>query len=111
VIDKQNPNPAYGGAIALIDDHMNVALLGMFREACEENDGSLSTNAFSSGKRIRQSVILLEDGLPGNDLINKLKPLISSSESPWKEFSSVAANEMSIREENICCRMDKRRAE
>lgn len=111
VIDKPNPNPAYGGAIALIDDHMNVALLGMFREACEENEGNLSTNAFSSGKRIRQSVMLLEDGLPGNDLINKLKPLISSSESPWKEFSSVAANEMSIREENICCRLDKRNAE
>ena len=101
VIDKANPEPAYGGAIAFIDGNMNVALLGMFREACEENNRSSSTIAIDPEKKCRQKVMLLEEGLPNNDLTNRLKLLIKSSESPWREFSSVAADEMTIREKNI----------
>ena len=107
VIDKVNPNPIYGGAIALIDGNMNVALLGMFREACEEDDGSSPTNAIDGEKRCREKVMLLEGGLPNNDLTNRLKLLIKSSESPWREFSSVAADEVTIREENIHKRLEK----
>jgi len=98
VIDKVNPNPIYGGAIALIDGNLNVALIEMFRCACKEFERRGSSNDSDFEKRWGQEVVIYEEGSMNNDLTERLKSLIKPSESPWKEFSAVAADEMSIRE-------------
>lgn len=105
VIDKVNPNPIYGGAIALIDSNLNVALIEMFREACKEDERRSSPIESDPEKRCRQKVILSAEGSMKNDLTERLKSLIKPSESPWREFSAVAADEMTIREKNISKRL------
>lgn len=105
VIDKVKPNPIYGGAIALVDGNLNVALLEMFREACKEDERRSSSIESDPEKRCRQKVMLSTEGSMNNDLTERLKALVKSSESPWREFSAVAAEEMTIREKNISKRL------
>ncbi len=105
VIDKPNPNPIYGGAIALIDGSLNVALIEMFREACKEDEERSYPIESDPEKRCRQRVVLSAEGSLKNDLTERLKSLIKPSESPWIEFSAVAADEMTIREKNIIKRL------
>jgi hypothetical protein len=49
--------------------------------------------------------LLSVEGSPDNDLTERLKSIIKPSESPWREFSLVAADEMTIREKNLSKRL------
>lgn len=95
VVETVKPEPIHGGAVVLVDEHLNATSLRMYNE-------SDILEGYTVG---------VEEAIhPGEDFSvfhKRILGLVNPSEAPWKGFSSSAARAISVRAQNLRARINE----
>lgn len=86
VVDSLQPTPVMGGAAVLVDENLDVASVRLYNEAPDPRDYSVKVQAAAP---------------ESNPFCQRIASLVDPSRGVWKEFSSKAAEAVSIRRENL----------
>jgi len=89
VVESMDPQPLHGGAVLLVDRDLNGVSLRLYNE---------NVNAANYAIRVEES---LHTGESGNPLYKRISALVDPTTSPWKGFSSVVAEDVNIRRQNL----------
>ncbi len=89
VIENMDPKSIHGGAVLLVDEEMNCASLRLYNE---------HVNSIDYTVRVEESQHVNEKNNPFYKQISKL---VDPAAEPWKKFSSVVANDIIVRRENL----------
>ncbi|MCP4986762.1 MAG: hypothetical protein GY928_12130 [Colwellia sp.] len=93
IVESTKPEPKHGGAIVLIDENLDSALLRMYNEN-EDPDGY---------------IVKVEDARhPGTEstvFCAEIDKLVVANQDPWKSFSDSVAKAVSIRAQNLYTRI------
>jgi hypothetical protein len=89
VVEGMDPQPLHGGAVLLVDRDLNGVSLRLYNE---------NVNAANYAVRVEES---LHTGESGNPLYKRISALVDPATQPWKGFSSVVAEDVNIRRQNL----------
>ena len=88
VVDHAVAQPLMGGAVALISDNLDVALLRFCQQTTEPNDWRISVDT-------------VEPGAGGAAFADHIRALIRTDEPPWSSFSAAAADAVRERRTHV----------
>jgi hypothetical protein len=91
VVDTIDAEPAHGGAIALVDEDMNVVSVRMYNET-------------ESNSKCRVRIESVDDG--AHAFYKRLAALVDSDQDPWRAFSNVVAANVNTYRENFRARLN-----
>ena len=89
VVDSEKRHPLVGGAVVLMDEHLDLTSLRMYNEVD-------TPTAYT----VKVETATLPVGAP-NHFHERIVGLVDAAKDPWKTFSGVTANEISRRVENL----------
>jgi hypothetical protein len=92
VVDHREPRPLEGGAVALVDDHLNVALVRMYQQIEDPATWSISVEAADGRAEA------FAEGLRG---------IIHAGEPPWSTFAADAAGLVLARRRELETTLDE----
>lgn len=88
VVDHTVPQPLMGGAVALINEELDVALVRLYQQITEPDDWRITVDTVAPG--------------PGGEAFAEhIRSLIRPSEAPWSSFSTTAAGVVRDRREHM----------
>ena len=79
MVDRPRPQSLYGGAVILLDEHLNAVSLRMYNESEQSTDYSVAVGAA---------------GPPPNSpslFFSQINSLVKPQSSPWSDFSKAVA--------------------
>jgi hypothetical protein len=88
VVDHTVPQPLMGGAVALINDELDVALVRLYQQIADPDDWRITVDT-------------VEPGPGGEAFAEHIRSLIRPDEAPWSSFSAAAANVVRRRREHL----------
>ena len=88
VVDHTVPQPLMGGAVALINDELDVALVRLYQQIAEPGDWQITVDT-------------VEPGPGGEAFAAHIRSLIRPDEAPWSSFSTAAAGVVRQRREHL----------
>jgi UDP-2,3-diacylglucosamine pyrophosphatase LpxH len=88
VVDHAMPQPLMGGAVVLINDELDVALVRMYQQIDEPDDWRITVDT-------------VEPGAGGEAFAAHIRSLIHVEEAPWSSFSATAAAVIRERREHM----------
>ena len=81
VVDTMKPQPLHGGSVLLVDEHMDVIVLQMYKE----------------GKHNVTLEELKDVNEKSCDFYQRVNKLIDMKQEPWSSFASIAEQEINLR--------------
>jgi len=96
IVESVNPEPMHGGAIILLDEDLNAVSLRMYNEDADHKKYSV---------RVEEAA---HAGENKNPFYHKIRSLVKASDEPWKTFSSVVADTVRKRAQNLRARINER---
>ncbi len=88
VVDTADPEPVHGGAIVLVDEHLNVVSLRMYNET-------------SNGQAYAVSVEATETTPSQNPLYPTVSAIVQSFPEPWSSFAETASQNLATYHRNF----------
>lgn len=85
VVDTMANQPLHGGSVVLVDENMDIVSIQFYKEG--KTSVTLEDIKDENGK--------------GSALYEFLAPLIDTAQEPWAGFSKTAADEVSMRHQNL----------
>ena len=82
------PQPLMGGAVALINDELDVALVRLYQQIADPDDWRITVDT-------------VEPGPGGEAFAEHIRSLIRPDEAPWSSFSTAAATVVRRRREHL----------
>jgi hypothetical protein len=76
VVDHRDPRPLEGGAVALVDDELNVALVRLYQQVADPAEWSIAVETADDR---------------AENFAGRLRELIDAGAPPWSTFSAEAA--------------------
>lgn len=96
VVETVDPQPLHGGAVVLIDENLDASSLRMYNESNDLNKYSV---------RVEEAI---HPGDKKNPFHERIQGLVNISQTPWIDFSTAVAREVSVRAQNLRTRINKR---
>jgi hypothetical protein len=96
IVESVDPEPMHGGAMILVDEDLNAVSLRMYNEDADQTKYSV---------RVEEAT---HAGEEKNPLYHKIGSLVKASDEPWKTFSSVVADTVRKRAQNLRARINER---
>jgi hypothetical protein len=96
IVESVNPEPMHGGAVILLDEDLNAVSLRMYNEDADHTKYSV---------RVEEATHAGENKSP---FYHKIRSLVKASDEPWKTFSSVVADTVRKRAQNLRARINER---
>jgi UDP-2,3-diacylglucosamine pyrophosphatase LpxH len=93
VVESMDPQPLHGGAVALVDNDLNCVSLRLYNENANPLDYLVSVEESS------------HTGEKDNPLHKRISALVDPASQPWKDFSTVVAEDVDIRRQNLRSRI------
>ncbi len=89
VVESMDPQPLHGGAILLVDKDLNSVSLRLYNENINSTDYAV---------KVEESQHV---GESSNPFYKQISALVDPTADPWKKFSSVVADDIIIRRQNL----------
>jgi hypothetical protein len=89
VVEKVQAQPLVGGAMVLIDEHLDAVCLRMYAESAQASDYA-----------VRLEKALLPGQRPGA-FHDRMANLVTPTEAPWRSFSDEVARDIAVRKKSL----------
>lgn len=96
VVDTVDPQPIHGGAIVLVSENLNLTSLRMYNETGNVEEYSVKV---SEATHASDAV---------NPFYRRISGLVKKEKEPWKSFSTVVAESVYVRAQNLRARINER---
>lgn len=92
VVESVEPTPVRGGAVALIDENLDVVSVRMY------NEGTYKVSVEEAG----------HPGEPHSQFFDHIAQIINPGQNPWRAFGEAAERAVSVRAANLKARINRR---
>jgi len=89
IVDALNPDPCYGASIVLVDEKLNTTSIRMYQQTQTEEVALVRVE--EPPRRFRGE----------NPFHQRIKSIIDPEAPPWKEFSEIAENALTVRRRHL----------
>jgi len=96
VVDTLSCAPTHGGAVILLDEHLDSTSLCMYTEQVTADTYKVEVKASTH-----------PDAAP-NPFHEEITSMVDSDQNPWKEFSRIVAQEVPMRHRNLQIHIDRK---
>ena len=96
VVDSLEPKPVIGGAVVLVDENLDMASIRMYNQADDHEGYYVKVEGAA------------HPGEPENRFCHRISDMVDPSQEPWRSFSTVVADVVDERIQNLKDKVSKR---
>jgi hypothetical protein len=107
VVEGMEPLPLHGGAVILVDEHLDVVSLRMYNEDMHPGRYRVSVEEVAGSEKAAGTVEMEATAgrAEGSLFYRKISSLVDPGRDPWRAFSETAALAVQEKIDHLCQRI------